>query len=352
MFRVLRDHDGRGVVCPSCRRMLRLPEVGEEPPMLVVPSREAPSEATRVHRRRHKRHKHHQEDGFDDDDRERPDDARMLKMLMISLAALAVGAAIILLIPPAGTFTGADPGEPLAGIAEPGQEPAAVTQPEPEEAEPAGPDLVTVDEVDDRFRPVIERFLTAPDIESMAAAARMPERALPRMRDHYGDDYAPPGFRRIVEGKVIIRKDGVSPVEVEDGSFDRRLVYLVEQEGGAPKVDWEASVGWSDTDWSQPGESRPREPLRLRARVKPVTYYNFSFDDELKWVSFLLESPDNEHRLYGYARRGSETDNLLRTGEGKRSQPFLVDVSFPPDNPSGNQVLIERASDGWVDLRE
>lgn len=324
--------------------------------MLVVPSRNAPSEATKVHRRRHKRHKrhkHHQEDGFDDDDRGRPDDARMLKMLMISLAALAVGAAIILLIPPAGTSTAADPEdpeEPLAGTADPGPEPAAVTG--PKEVEPAGPDVVSAGEVDDRFRPVIERFLNAPDIESMAAAARMPERALPRMRDHYGDDYSPPGFRRIVESNVTIRSDGVSPVEVEDGSFDRRLVYLVEQADGAPKVDWEAFVGWSETDWSQLAESRPLEPVRLRARVKPVTYYNFSFDDELKWVSFLLESPDNEHRLYGYAPRGSESDDLLRTGEGKRSQPFLVDVSFPPDNPSGNQVLIERASEGWVDLRE
>ncbi|RYD23361.1 MAG: hypothetical protein EOP87_26570, partial [Verrucomicrobiaceae bacterium] len=39
VFRVPRDHDGKGVVCPACRIMLRLPGPDDElPPLMSQPA--------------------------------------------------------------------------------------------------------------------------------------------------------------------------------------------------------------------------------------------------------------------------------------------------------------------------
>ena len=38
VFRIQMDHNGRGCVCPSCLRMLRIPAPGEKLPPLVMPS--------------------------------------------------------------------------------------------------------------------------------------------------------------------------------------------------------------------------------------------------------------------------------------------------------------------------
>lgn len=360
MFRVLRDHDGLGVVCPSCRRMLRLPQSGEETPELVVPLPEKAGHAAEPGRRHHRRHRHRRRDtGFDEEGGGRVDHPGMLKVLMAVLAVLAIAVALVLLFP-----GGSGPPVEEAGV-------APVVEPDPAEAagdglpdagEDSGQagggdgsgelDVVSFDEVESRFLPVIKRFLEARDIDEMARVSREPERAMARMRGFYGANYSTPGFRHWMSNYGSIRDKGVTPVLVEDKGFRQRLVYVVEGPGDEVRVDWEAFVGWSEVDWLQLADERPATPVRLRARVKPVLYYNFDFEDEAEWVSFLVESPDDAFRLYGYARRGGEVERTLRSGEATRARPFLVDVSFPPGNPSRNQVLIRRAVSGWVDLED
>jgi uncharacterized protein YbaR (Trm112 family) len=39
VFRVPRDHDGKGLICPSCRRLLRIPGPDDTPPPLLAPLR-------------------------------------------------------------------------------------------------------------------------------------------------------------------------------------------------------------------------------------------------------------------------------------------------------------------------
>ena len=40
VFRVPRDHDGKGIVCPSCRRMLKIPTALDvAPPLLTLQNR-------------------------------------------------------------------------------------------------------------------------------------------------------------------------------------------------------------------------------------------------------------------------------------------------------------------------
>ena len=57
VFRVPRDHDGKGIVCPSCRRMLKIPTATDTPPPLLVPLRRtAPEEpASEEHPQKHKK---------------------------------------------------------------------------------------------------------------------------------------------------------------------------------------------------------------------------------------------------------------------------------------------------------
>ena len=45
VFRVPRDHDGKGLVCPSCRMILRIPGSSDQPQPLVIPMKSVPGQS-------------------------------------------------------------------------------------------------------------------------------------------------------------------------------------------------------------------------------------------------------------------------------------------------------------------
>ncbi|OYV02513.1 MAG: hypothetical protein CFE26_22095, partial [Verrucomicrobiales bacterium VVV1] len=102
--------------------------------------------------------------------------------------------------------------------------------------------------------------------------------------------------------------------------------------------------------WDEFKEKQPKTPTRFRVRLKPIIYYNFGFSDDRKWRSYLVESPDGNHRLFAYVERGSRVDDLINFADNPGGRDYVLDLRFPADNPGSNQVLIEdRIAEGWVE---
>ncbi|WP_367872102.1 hypothetical protein [Luteolibacter sp. Populi] len=321
VFRVARDHDGRGVVCPGCRGMLRLPAEGDPPAPLVIERGEA--------------HAHAREEEPE------PASSGTLRLLaMVSLPALLLLGLFAWWIMPRASdkSTPVVQKERVETPAEPGAKEAVL---------PAENLALQVDSL-------TQHFLEAPTVEELLRWVRIPEQVKPEIAAWYaGKTYKAPGFGGMADSyRYIVQNDReLVVVPVRTGDFELRDLMLVREAEGW-RVDWESWAPWSDLPWEEFRKERPTEPKIFRVIVSPVNYYNFGFKDDLQWRSYRLDSLDGEQGIFGYAERGSATDVRINSLlEGGSKKPMLLRLKFPPQAPSDNQVEIaELVSENWVDL--
>lgn len=363
VFRVARGHDGRGVVCPSCRRLLSLPLEGERAPELMLPAQSAaaaqpsPQEEIdtaqhedpkdgRVKRRRRKRNKKAEElfdETFAGKKRENP---VLIRGVIASLVLVGVVLLIALLWPKRG-----DDASPT-GTRNGGGKIVAV---EPREADPADAvarnQVVSPPMVEGELVPVYRKFLSAKTMEDMAEFVLHPEITLPRMKEFYAEGFSSVPFKSIVWSPFNHRDGDWITIAIEDSDFEQRAISAKNEDGW--KIDWESWVGWSEMTWKELREKRPQTAKRFRVKVGDVVYYNFSFMEESKWNSYLLQSPDGQSSVYGYVPRGGELDAMLQQNDVDILRHFLLKLKFPDGAPSDNQVVIEEViTKGWLDTQD
>jgi hypothetical protein len=199
---------------------------------------------------------------------------------------------------------------------------------------------------------VAKHFLEAGSIADLKPWIRLPETTLPKIRDWLGQKpYAAPGFKGLAGDYNFATSEGleVVVVPVRTADYEKRDLMLVKEAAGW-RADWESWAGWSEMSWQEFRSSKPAEPKLFRVIVAKVEYYNFGFKDELEWRSYRLDSPDGENSLFGYVKRGSDTDVRIDPREAQDGKRMLVMLKYPPDSPGDNQVLIDRiVAEGWVD---
>ena len=355
IFRVSRDHDGRGVVCPSCRRMLRLPTESDEVPPLVVHGVEAHHEDEEEvvgtgdvdhsgHVKKRRRSSHKKDQGFDETFAKKEElDPRFVRGLIGSvglLGAILLGA----LLWPDG-----DSPEPEEGVVSP---PVAVkdgseAEEEDKLREEAERSTVPAPFVESELVPIFEKFLDAQTPDEMAKWVRHPEVTLPRMKKFYGDDFRAVGFSSVVWKNSPMRTGNSIRVTITDGDYSSQNIHAVDEDGW--KVDWESWVGWSEMTWEELAEKRPTDAVMFRVVVSDVSYFNFSFSDESRWSSYRLSSMDSEHAIYGYVPRAGELDARLKSLEGIEKRLFTLKLRFPEGATSNSQVEIEEiVTDDWL----
>lgn len=310
IFRVPGHHDGKAVVCPGCRRMLRLPEPDSPAPPLVVPLPEP---------RRRRSGKRGEE--FDETFAHKKESPPWLRWAIVASFATV--------------FTIFALGWILRGGSEPAPTSSGGTAPEisPIPAAPAtkAPDF-------QKLEAVIKAFLDAPDTEDLIAHVRHPDLTAPRIRAS-AKTYTPPGFRSAAWNIEPIRQGDGLGIIVETGDFTERIIWVVE-ENGTWKVDWESWSAWCSTPWESMISEKPAGTHRLRALAAPADYFNFNFTDDFEWLCFRLRHPESEETLYGYVPRQSDLGAAFQALDPGENQ-VLIDVRFPPDSPSSNQLLIE-----------
>lgn len=381
MFRVPRDHDGRGLVCPSCRRLLRIPGTGDVPPPLIAEFRKvaastpvtgevetgesadetsAGGEGKRVRLAEKRRIEHqksaassaggpHQmswEHGTRGSGRfHRLNSIRMRWMLgggILLLGLLITGVVIALRNRPGEVAIKSGPPLPKAPAPPPGGE-AGLKKP--------SLSLRTETSILAEAESLAKEFLTATTIDQLLPVVRNRQQAKPRMEREYPEGrIAPPGMAAFNPNKSLVRTDPAVEVSVRLlQSSEVRQLSLVETPTGL-KIDWESWVGWCEMSWPEFLDTLPTVPQEFRVVAKKVDYYNFGFSDDSKWRSYQLESRNGDRTLYGYVARGSDMDGKIQILPELKQALLILKVRFPEGAPAGSkQVLIDEVvNDSWV----
>ncbi len=343
-----------GLVCPSCRRLLKLPFPGDLPPPLVISQQDTPEPVIvaaqgepappqgELRKRRRRLSKDKEAAAPDWEQKRGLRSARSEKILMASM----IGGAVLLVVAALLVFLKSKPAVPAPPPPLLTTTPVVlppIAPPLPDET----PDVGTFLRV---AEPLAKSFLEGKSVADLLAVVRHPKITGPRLRERHPDGLLkPPGMEAFAEGGQVILEKNTAMVKVRTGTFEEREVSFFRSADGW-KVDWESWVGWSDMPWDEFMEKQPKTPTRFRVRLKPIIYYNFGFSDDRKWRSYLAESPDGNHRLFAYVERGSRVDNLINFVDNPNGGDYVLDLCFPADNPGSNQVLIEdRIAEGWVE---
>lgn len=390
MFRVPRDHDGKGLVCQSCRRLLRIPAAGELTPPLLKESSPLHEAATRtsepagtpmtealhtvaapattagdpVLRRSKHRSRKRRSASSASGESDRPSwehathgssrssrhDRRMMRWMLgggVVLFALIVWVVVLTLRRGGEALSKAPPQVPPVmklpvAVATPGEAEL------PTLMQRGGASLLAAAE------PLARRFLEAKTLDELLPLVREPQRAKPRMQREYPQALieAPGLVEFNVSGNVVFDRS-TAVVEVRTRKFEVRQLALVDTAEGL-KIDWESWVGWSDMTWPALLAATPTAAQVFRVIVKRVDYYNFGFADDKKWKSYRLESMDGEHMIFGFVERGSAVDRKIQLSSDLEQAPMILKIRFPAAaGASNNQVFIDdKLADGWVEMAE
>jgi len=334
VFRVPKEHDGKGVVCPACKVMLRLPGPEEDPGPLVIHREKSPVAIAQEE----------EEHDHDHDHEEEKDSTLRLILMMAVPGVLLLGLFAWLLMK--------DEGGAAKSTADAAPAPEAVdTTPaateKPVAARPPS-DFI-------QMETVAKSFLEAPTLEQALRWVHRPEEVKPKAEAWYAaEPYVAAGFKGTTDETNSLDQNGLSltGLGIRTGNFDKREIVLVKMPEGY-RVDWESWAGWSEMSWADFKKQRPTEAKLFRVVCSPTVYYNFGFKDESRWVSFRLDSPDGLDFLYGYAPAGSELSSELRPVDGVKKRSVILMLKFPPDAATDNQVIIESVTgEGWLDLPE
>ena len=353
MFRVPRDHDGQGVVCPSCRRLMRIPTAGDRPPPLVVPlDAPSPEEAqlgalpSQHGRRKKKKSRNTENPSWDAESTAksrrsgRSEKRQMFWILAGGSTLLVVILAVIFM----ATFAG-DQAVPVSPVqAAPAVDDAGAQPGEPTEI-PALSDAAFLAAAE----PIAKKFMEAKKAEEIIPLVRNPEIVAPRINQFYpNSEITPVGLSAFNPQNEVVRGDSTYMVGVRTRDFEDRAMAFVNTPDGL-RIDWESWVGWSEMTWEQFLKTKPTTPQLFRVSLNKVDYYNMAFSDEGKWQSHRLLSPDGMASIYGYAERGSITNSKLHIPPEATSAPFTLMLRFPDSGDSRDQVIIDKVlTEGWV----
>lgn len=351
VFRVPRDHDGKGIVCPSCRRLMKLPSATDPTPPLLAPLRRmaaeepvADGESWQLKKRRRGKKAggtaNHSWEHHSNGSGTRRGEKRQMRLML-------AGGGVLFFLIVAGVVLAINRGEkPVVRAAAP-----AAAGPVPKEAPAAvgrsEAALLAVAE------PLARKFLEATTVDDLLPLVRNPAVTESRMRAFYpGGRIEAPGLSKVNSDGGLLFVGKFVALAVTTRDQQEKSLAMIETPQGM-KIDWESWVGWSDVSWQKFLSDKPVDGHVFRVTVSNVEYYNFGFVDESKWRSYRLMSPDGEISIYGYVERGSVVEQQIHLDADTTSLALMLSLKFPSGATSSSQVEIERlVADGWVEEGE
>lgn len=390
IFRIPADYSGKGVVCPCCDRMLRIPRADEPVPSLMqaqdateksLPQQEyspinAPepmeeieaSEPTSLSEastqeprpaiypqppigqlRRRKKHRDRSTDAESDWQQERGQKLRFShRMQMIWWAgaailgtSIAITVVVALLKKPPHDAPAAAP--PFAN--------APVVLPIADKPHPDAEAVLHLAQLNEGYA-VMEKFFAAENIESMLPLLRPVAGLEEKIRHYYQSkpvalkDYQSieKSSTRFAAGHRVMQ----SEIRMHDQST--RTITLI-RVGDSYRVDWESWVGWSEMDCATLTRIKPTKLTEVRVNVEMVAYYNYDFPNssESDWQSYRLTFAHSDDFVYGYIERSSPINDMVRLASDQTSRPMILRIRYRDATSHPSQVLIDSVvSDSWV----
>jgi hypothetical protein len=205
----------------------------------------------------------------------------------------------------------------------------------------------------------LTRFFNADTIEVMAKEVRHPEVTVERMRRYYASQLLTP--RKIAvstDWQEVSNFEGSGMdfafTTIEADAVKGRQVWLeLPRDGGAPRIDWEHLVSWSEVSWTEFVTGSPEGPGEFRVTVSPADKYEGAFPDKFRYMAFRMSDPEKRVTCYGYCESDSEVARQLlaecrqarRRGEvnedGEGEARCILRLRPVPDGKRFAQVGIE-----------
>lgn len=366
LFRIARDHDGKGLVCPSCSRLLRIPEPGDALPPLLVDQFDANDErllqltgsstngrAKNVRRKRTRRKRRTEDPDWEARTASRPrrrsHARRQWLWLAAGIASLAGALGLIIATSHnAGRTATADPAG--GGLPDPVAEPANVSEPAVADVPPE--DAGSVDHAGflSDAASVVRGFLNATTVDDLLKFVDRPERVAGRVARYHPDGVVePPGLADYSQFSRVTQIGRTRMVPLRTRDMQIRTIALRETADGI-KVDWEHWTGWSAMPPEQFMSKSTDGTHAFRVELQKVDYYNFGFSDETRWQSVRLVFPDRETSAYGYVDRQSQLlGQVMRLLDSDESRA-IVEIRQVDGGVEHKQVEVTRIlSESWID---
>ncbi len=384
IFRIPSDYEGRGVVCPNCDRMLRMPLAGEPIPPLVesldatnkndtsqevlsYDKRERQSEVEEEYRettqtptpfspqpsggqvRRRKKHRDRSKDPESDWDQKRGRKVQFSRRIPLywwwGTTLLALSIVVTILLALKQEKVSMPPADPASVFATPVTIPILDTK-SPDEASKLHFARLT------EGYAVIDKFCFADGIETIMSLLRPSAGLKEKVRRYYENQPFPKSVYKEIDKSTARFLSGYQVLQVMVALKEQapRLLTLV-RVGNTYRVDWESWVGWSEMDLTTLKKNKPTRLTEVRVTVEMVSYYNYDFptSSEAEWQSYRLIFAQSEEFLHGYIERSSPVNDAVRLASDQNSRQMTLRIRYRDASSHPSQVLIDSVSaDGWV----
>lgn len=203
---------------------------------------------------------------------------------------------------------------------------------------------------------VARKFMEADDLGSRLRLVRHPVEVVDIMKRFYTEG---PGSREkpvdlapmedvSSDDKIVTR----FAMKMEDGSM--RLVSIPFTEDGLARVDFKAYARYCSHPWPDILSGKAREGSEMRVFLSGGSYYNRSFSDESRWMSFVASSPDLGEPIFLYADRtdASLPAQLKDWSASPGTPPVRCTLSLESlgDSYQNRQLVLKKLLYvGWVD---
>lgn len=233
------------------------------------------------------------------------------------------------------------------------KQPAAMTEPETlASGQVIAPPPITRGE-QAMIEETIRGFHQATSVESKAAYVLEGELMHDKLREYYRRKPVEPLVARIsktletsnIEDARYLRAQGT----YENG---RAFEILVLRQGDQFLIDWNAYVGYSQMDWMEFLLEQPTTPTLFRLIAEPVEFYEFGYDDSIRYLCLKATGANETQECYAYVDRTSPAGVTLRrmfASGGMDPQRITVQLAFEQKGLGKNQALItEFISGSWA----
>jgi hypothetical protein len=388
IFRVPAEYDGRGVVCPVCDRMLRIPRTGESIPSLVqddssidspevnemtqieefeeevvpenpetvitqenIPEQASvtPSGSTGGEWRRRKKQRNRNDDV--ESNWEQSNGKKMLRFSRRMPLVWWFGGAALVLAAVAGIVISILPKGSQAPVV---QTPDFIALPTIVEDKDKQAKAAALRQLRDEraAREVVEKLYQVTAVEDLLPLLRSAESLREIVTKHHALNPLTAGELESI--------DDISPITASQATAFLASVHLTDYRkqgvavikvGEKFLVDWESWVGWCEMSYDSIIDTKPTRPVEVRVIVEPATYYNYDFpsSSESEWQSYRLKFPNGDKEMYGYVQRTSEINSLLAPASDQGAKSMTLRIRYRDENSHATQVLIDSVvADGWV----
>ncbi len=219
--------------------------------------------------------------------------------------------------------------------------------------------LVNASSVLSEASQLIQKYNETPNWQDRLKYVFEPERVRGLMEDYYEQQNGvdPVIGAPIDQGRFRINGTEVVVLTYRGARTDGKLEIALRRAGGDRLlIDWESFVGYGERTFAELTRSRPTEPVLIRALVELDDYYNFEFNDETKFISLKLSSPDGASYVNAYCERESDmgrwlSDDLGSGPDNSLIKGYSVWVSYPANAQSGRCLqLVQIPAGRWLIL--